>query len=401
MTRTTLGLCTTVLALSGFAYACGSASLSAFAGDNAGAEGATGADAGFGGASPGGGDRALGPVDNAVILVHAAKSQSFRLCFESEPKRLPQPDSQTMPEANVVGVEVGSAVRLGPLQGKPGKVYLFEEPLIRAFYPTFGGAGEGPTCENLLTNTNLSKLGIELGTVNTDLSQGVHLLVVRGCPADGPLQKYSLAECGAGWSPAKHNLSVREITLTGATRPDDATLPAQVVNLSQAVESARAGRDLVVSFGDLGAADGLHAPVATNPAVFGNASPDVPSRLAFDSSDTAIYESVGFRVRFAGKTSDGGAGASETILDESLAQVQKSSSPRDVPPTYYAAASNYALLLLGDPGAKLADGGPDDDERRNVHLLAVPVIEPKSDAGADGGSTTEPSDGGAAPPPGT
>lgn len=394
MTRTTLGLWTMVLALSGFAYACGSAGLDVFAGDGSASREPGDSDAGAGGglASPAPEGNDLTPVDNAVILVHAAKSQSFRLCFENEIDRLPQPDSQTMPEANVVGVEVGSAVRLGPLRGKPGQVYLFDEPLIRAFYPAFGGAGKGPSCKNLLENANTQALRVELGVVDADLAHGVHLLVVRGCPADGPLRKFSESECGEGWTPTKMNLSVKEIALTGANRPESATLPAQVVNLSRSLDSARAGRDLVVTFGDLASADGAHALVATNPELFGNAAPVEPARLAYAANDIGVYESAGVRVRFVAKAADGGAGPAEHVLDESLARIQKSSSPRDVPPTYYAAASNYALLLLGDPGAKLADGGADDDPRRNLHFLAVPVIDP------DDGGAGAPADGGNAPP---
>jgi len=386
-TRTTVGL---LLAVSGALYACGSAGLSSFSADGAGGQEPGGADAGFGAtgaAAPmAGSDRGLTPVDNAVILVHAAKSQSFRLCFENETDRRPQPDSDVMPEANVVGVEVGAAVRLGPLRGAPGMVYLFEEPLIRAFYPAFGGAGQGPTCKNLLENTNLQKLAEPLGAITTDLSQGVHLVVVRGCPSDSPLVKHSVAECGASWTSATGNLSVTDITLTGAQRPSPGTLPAQVVNLSQPLEGSRGARPVVVSFGDLLTPGSSATVLATNPPVFGSAQPSLPASLGYDSSNTAIYESVGFRVSLGADTGGAADAGSTTLLDESLARIQKLSSPRDVPPTYYAAASNYALLLLGDPNAKLADGGADTDDRRNLHFLAVPVIEPKSDAGADGGS---------------
>ena len=386
-----------LVALSSLAYACGAGSLSSFGADSSEPSAGAGADAGFGGAAPtGANDRGLTPVDNAVILVHAAKSQSFRLCFEKETDRRPQPDSQVMPEANVVGVEVGSAVRLAPLRGSPGQVYLFEEPLIRAFYPAFGGAGAGPSCKNLLENTNLQKLAQPLGIIDTDLSQGVHLLVVRGCPSDSPLRKYSAAECGDGWAADAGNLSVKEITLAGAMRPSDGILPAQVVNLSQPLESARGQRDMVVTFGDLVAPGAQHASVVTNPVLFGEAQPNKPAQLTYTSSDTAIYESVGFRVTLRSAGADAGAGTK--VLDESLARIQKQSSPRDLPPSYYGAASNYALLLLGDPDAKLADGGPDDDERRTLHFLAVPVIEPKSDGGAEGG-TPDALDGGAATTP--
>lgn len=399
-TRTTLGL---LLAVSGALYACGSAGLSGF-----GTSGSSGQDPTTNTADAGGGatsaaapmagkDGALTPVDNAVILVHAAKAQSFRLCFENETDRRPQPDSDVMPEANVVGVEVGAAVRLGPLRGAPGMVYLFEEPLIRAFYPAFGGAGQGPTCKNLLENSNLQKLAQPLGAITTDLSNGVHLVVVRGCPSDSPIVKHTVAECGSGWTSAAGNLSVTDITLSGAQRPSPGVLPAQVVNLSQPLEGARGTRDVVVSFGDLATMGAPVTPLATNPPVFGTARPFQPTSLNYDSSDTAIYESVGFRVSLETAGGQPGSPGETRLLDESLARIQKLSSPRDVPPTYYAAASNYALLLLGDPNAKLGDGGVDTDDRRNLHFLAVPVIEPKTDGGADGGGGADAIDGGAAP----
>lgn len=401
-TRTTLGL---LLAVSSALYACGSAGLSGF-----GTSGSSGsdpttstADAGAGAtgaAAPMAGSKDgpdLVPVDNAVILVHAAKSQSFRLCFENEPDRRPQPDSDVMPEANVVGVEVGAAVRLGPLRGAPGMVYLFDEPLIRAFYPAFGGAGQGPTCKNLLADPSLSQIAQPLGTITTDLSHGVHLVVVRGCPRDTTSIKHSLAECGPTWTSGAGNLSVADITLTGAQRPSPGLLPAQVVNLSQPLEGARGTQSVVVSFGDLLTSGAPVVPVATNPQVFGNADPSLPASLSYDANDSAIYASFGFRVSL--QAPKGQPAGTTTLLDESLARIQRLSSPRDVPPTYYAAASNYALLLLGDPNAKLPDGGADTDDRRNLHFLAVPVIEPKADAGTDGvDGGSPPEDGGAATP---
>jgi hypothetical protein len=402
----TIGLLLAASGMLGALAACGDAGLSSF-GMDPGSPGtaAPGADSGFGGATAApsdGAGPALVPVDNAVILVHAAKSQAFRLCFENETDRRPQPDSDVMPQANVVGVEVGAAVRLGPLRGAPGMVYLFEEPLIRAFYPAFGGAGEGPSCQSLLNSDSLKVLAQPLGKIDTDLSSGVHLLVVRGCPSDSPLVKHSVAECGASWTSAAGNLSVVELTLQGAKRPSPGILPAQVVDLSQALEGERGGvRPVTVSFGDLLTPGAPLTTVTTDPAVFGAASPPMPAELGYDPSDTAIYESLGFRVELGADTGSGGDAGAATVLDESLARIQKLSSPRDVPPTYYAAASNYALLLLGDPNAKLADGGVDNDDRRKLHFLAVPVIEPKSDAGpdaVDGGSGSVDVDGGSAPP---
>ena len=388
----TVGLCATLIALGTFAFACGSIGDASFAGDSQEPGSGGSPDGGFKGSEPA--PTVAGPVDNAVILVHAAKSQSFRLCFKNELDRRPQPDSDVMPEANVVGVEVGSTVRLGPLRGAPGQIFLFDEPLIRAVYPQFGGAGAGPTCGALLSASNeLSTLAVNLGTIDKSLATGVHLLVVRGCPPNGPLRSYSVAECGVGWTATKGNLGITEIELNGAERPKTGTLPAQVVNLSQPLDGTRAGRDLVVSFGDLGNKDTKLVTVTSNPPLFGRAEPFQPAQLTYPANDPAIFGSLGFRVSLAAKGADAGV---TTVLDQTLERVQELSAPRDVPPSYYAAASNYALLLLGDPDAKLIDGGVDTDDRRNLHLLAVPVIATKTDAGTDGG---EPLDAGAAPSP--
>lgn len=398
MTRTnTLGLSAMLIVLSGLAYACSSVGTAGALSDTPDERTGGGTETPGTAAPPNAGagakDPALTPVDNAVILVHAAKTQSFRLCFKSELDRRPQPDSDVMPDSNVVGVEVGAAVRLAPLRGAPGDVLLFEEPLIRAFYPAFGGAGAGPSCEQLLANMSVGSLAVNLGAVSTDLSKGVHLLVVKGCPGDTQLRTFSKADCGDDWTSAKGNLGIKEITLTGAKRPSAGALPAQVVNLSQPLDGARAGRDVVVSFGELEGSS-KHEPVATNPQLFGSASEN--KTLNYPAEDTAIYDNVGFRVQLV---VPGTLGTQTTILlDESLAKIQKLSSPRDVPPSYYAAASNYALLLLGDPDATLTDGGADMDLRRNLHFLAVPVISPKAAESADGG-TSEPGDGGSAPLP--
>ncbi|HSO33520.1 MAG TPA: hypothetical protein VLT33_13395 [Labilithrix sp.] len=388
MPTRSMALCTAVLALAGLGVACGSMSASAFeAGDNTPSGAGRGEDAGFGPAAT---DPNVGvALDNAVILVHAAKSQSFRLCFRNELDRRPQPDSDVMPEANVVGVDVGSTVRLGPLRGAPGEVFLFDEPLIRAVYPQFGGAGQGPTCESLLSASNpLSKLAVSLGTITKSLKTGVHLLVVRGCPGNGPLRSYSTAECGDTWTDMKGNLGITEIELRGSKAPTNGTLSAQLVNLSQPLNSAKGSRDVVVSFGDLKTPGAPLTAVTANPALFGGASPEQPAQLQYTTEDPAIFGSIGFRVSFAAK------GTPDTVvLDQTLERVQALSAPRDIPATYYGVASNYALLLLGDPAPKLIDGGPDTDDRRNLHLLAVPVVDPKPDAGSDAGE--EPLDAGA------
>src|SRR5947209_3740033 len=77
-----------------------------------------GGDAGSGGASSGTPQAATA---SGVVLVHAAAFPPFRLCFANQLAKQPQPDRQVMPEANVVGVEQGSLIRLDPLDA-PGTV---------------------------------------------------------------------------------------------------------------------------------------------------------------------------------------------------------------------------------------------------------------------------------------
>lgn len=337
-------------------------------------------------AAPGGAERqtpapaGIGPIDNGVILVHAAGSGAFRLCFLNELDRLPQPDSKVMPEANVVGVDVGTAVRIDPLRGAPGNVILYDEALIRNLYAP--GSGTPPSCESLQRNAGLPY--VDLGSVPDDLSSGVHILAVTGCPASTLAFPYTEAQCGSDYDSAKGNLTVVHKTLTGLPRVSPAILPMQVMHLAQPLESARAGRSVSVLFHDGTAAGRADMVVAPSIGLLQDPAPSAPAQLPFDGSDAGAYAAYTVRVELG--PGDGGADAGvTTALEQSLADIQRLSSPRDVPPSYYAKASNYVLLLLGDPAPTLRDGGPDDDAFRKLHLLAVPVIEPKSDAGADAG----------------
>lgn len=313
----------------------------------------------------------LGPTDNAVILVHAAGTPAFRVCFEKEPDLRPMPDQETMPEANVVGVEVGSAVRLAPLKGAPGKIYVFNESLIRAY------AGAGLKCGDLLKSSAFAQ-AFEMDAITTDYSKGVHLLVLKGCQGK-TIVSYTKEECGADYDPEatkpeKGNLSFLDIELKGALRSGSA-LPTQVLHLSRALESARGADELAVTFGDITTNDSFHASKATNPGLFADKPADLgPTSPTFPTNDDGIYANVGFRVVLKGSSTT-------VVAQQSLADTQKLSAPRDIPSTYYSAASNYVLLLLGSPAeAQQPDGG---DPRKGVHLLAVPVVDPeKFDAGA-------------------
>ena len=324
----------------------------------------------------------LVPVDNAVIVVHSARAGAFRMCFENEDDRQPLPDAQLMPEANVAGVEVGSAVRLPPLRGVPGKVTLYEEALIRVVYPV-PGAGKGPSCE-LLRRSSSAAFKIEAGAIADNLSRGVHLLVVSGCNAAGP---YTKAECGDDYVEGVSNIKITSKELKGANRKAG-NLPVQVVNLSGALEAGRGARVVDVSYGDLTNPAAPTKEVVVGP-VFDEVTPASPLELPYDPTDPLSFTQMGFRIQLRAPGASPDAGASETIVEQTLLDLQRLSSARDLPASYFGAASNYVLLLVGDPAPKLRDGGPDGDPLRNLHFLAVPVVQPKADAGAP------PQDGGA------
>ncbi len=350
--------------------ACGS--IGAAFEDSSGPNASDQADGG-GFASPNPEGTALGPTDNAVILVHAAGLGAFRVCFDSALDQLPLPDRQAMPEANVVGVEVGTAVRLPPLAAPVNKVFVYEERLLRG--------KEDLDCRDLVTSQTPGVDPVAKIDLNADLTRDVHLLVLSGCGRNPSLFDRTIAQCGSDFDGGFGNLKMKDIVLKGANRTSPSLLPTQVAQLSQALESARADAGaLNVTFGELEGSGGT-VTVTQNPGLLAPPSPAQPIALEYKPDDIPGYARRGFTVFLGGKK----------LLAQSLADVARLSSPNDLPTTYYAVASNYVLLLLGDPNAKpKADGGA-PDELEGLHFLVVPVVEPKADGGAD---ASAPSDGG-------
>ena len=335
------------------------------------------------------------PTANGLIFVHAATFPSYRLCFENHPNLLPQPDSKVMPAANVVGVEVGSVVRVDPIEA-PGKIYVVRERVVR----TAPGETTGVPCGELLGNGSqaldrntdyfeATVAGQPLGVQTALGKNSVHVLAITGC-GDSALVTSVGADssvCGAGWDSSAGNLAANVIDLpTSAQGATESSIPVQLVHLSPAIQQALGPAKLEITFGDLSAPGPLPSAVASDLPLLQTSA---PVSLDVDQSDTKVYGTYGFRVRGVQQ------GGPETFaFDQSLAAVQDLSAPRDVPTSYYRVASNYALLLLGDPAvpAKL-DGGANNPDRRRVQLLAIPVLDPATlDAGAD--ASAAPGDGG-------
>jgi hypothetical protein len=330
-----------------------------------------------------------GPTATGVLVVHAAAFPAFRLCFENALDLPPQPDSSVMPEANVVGVEIGSLVRVDPMQA-PGKIYVIRESAVRST----PGETNPPTCRELVappeqkTDKTLTK-DTEYhvaDAVTQDLGEAkVSVLAITGCGGKALLNAVGLSSeaCGDDWDVTSGNLKAKVVDLNAATTGStDESLPVQLFQMSQALDAFKGTEgSLAVTFGDLTTDAGTARQEVPAGALFtGGPQTD----LAIDQTDVKVYGSWGFRV--VASTASG-----QFALEQSLADVQGLSSPRDVPTVYYRAASNYALLLLGDPthAPALADGGVNAlyNPRQAVHILAVPVIDPsKADAGTDGGA---------------
>lgn len=352
--------------------ACGSAMTSALSDESGEPRG--GADGGASSPAGEGAPSADQPTDNAILLVHAAGLGAFRVCFDTALDQYPLPDRQTMPEANVVGVEVGTAVRLAPLARPAARMFVWEERRLREF--TGPLATKELDCDDLV---NLSDPTIPkpLATLplSSDLTRGVHLLVLTGCGPNPAAFDRTVAQCGAGFDGTKGNLQLKDISVNGAKRDAADILPTQVLHLSQPIESARAAAGpattIDVSFGELGTPG---KTFAKGVGFFSGPTPATPERLAYEPEEIGAYATVGFTVTMGG----------QTLVKQSLADVARLSSVSDLPSRYYGAASNYVLLLLGDPAAVKADAGA--DELSAPHLLVVPVIDDEDapDGGASG-----------------
>lgn len=349
--------------------------------------GALDVDTGDGGTSPKPGDGAPTPPSaqdgrgdlaqgTGVVVVHAARFGAFRLCFQNYPDLEPQPDAKAMPEANVVGLDVGTAVRLDPLASAPGEVYVIDERAVRT---TVGS--RGVKCRDRICAGGAKCIRENIDYFKTPpVNEGVgatavSVLAITGCP-NRLTPGASPATCGASWQPETGNFVARAFALRGASTAGGGT-PFQLVHLASDLERRRgAGEVLSITFGPLG---GAHkTELARDPKI--DAVTD-PRPILLDGSEPS-YARDGFRVSVV--AGDGGADASFST-ESSLAQIQKMSSPRSVAPDYYTAGASYALVLLGDPAE--SEKGDAGDPFRAVHMLAVPVVEP-SDGGADGGAGT-------------
>jgi hypothetical protein len=364
------------------AVACGAGDDSGFSFD------AGGADSGFGGSSSGSiqfGDGGATANATGVVFVHAAAFPAFRVCFENFMDLHPQPDAKTLPNANVVGVELGGTVRLGPIAKAPGKVYVIDRKRAAAN----PGDPDDKSCDDVLRSLDEGLEYVVAGSIDRPVGvDRVEAIVFGGCASISQLSLLGIpsADCGPAYdndqAKTHGNMSTTLLTLPTTNTSTAKTLPVQITNVSPLLTSlVPQGEKIGVSFGDLGdAGDGglLQAVAADLPLYDASA----PVTLNLDQQNQATFGTNGFRIA---------VGTSAFKLDETLADIQQLSRPEANPTTYFVTPSNYAFFLLGDPriARTFDDGGanPNFDARRAMHLLAVPVNDEQgaSALGADAG----------------
>jgi hypothetical protein len=320
---------------------------------------------------------------NGIVLVHAAAFPAFRVCFEGALGDLPQPSTDLLPESNLVGIDVGTAVRLPARPELLGKAFVFPEEKLRSLYPVFGGSG--PSCQDLFDGS-VKQYAVAVGEVTENLSSGVHALVLGGCLPLGDDPVASTDRCGADWNAASGNLKLTTLSLMAYARTGDTRLSVQLVQLSPALQRNAEGRALGLAFGPLEA--GAPAPFVEGAVPFGKAVPNPPATLDYAAADIESYATSGVFVTLGGAVDDAGsplpseAGADasvvrQVVVAQSLAEIQKRSAPRSLPSDWFSAASSYVVLSVGDTDPRLGDGGPDSDPRRALHLLAIPLATPE------------------------
>lgn len=379
--------------------ACGSADDDSVAsGADGGSSGSSGTGSSSGGPFFGDGGSTL-PA-KGVILVHAAVFPSMRLCFENYPDIPPQPDRKVLPQANVVGVDLGGLVRLGPMLTKPGKVFIIPQKAVAAV----PGDKTEQTCGDYLKTHDVNFGWYRAGELTEPVGvDHAEVLAITGCGPSAFLDQLNVdeKECGPAFNTtAAHSgglFAVQRLKLNETITATQQTLPMTLVNMAPLLKPPT-DQNLDVSFGDLDAGPSaqLATPVPT-PAVIdadGGASfsEGKSVTLPLDQSKESVFGLSGFRIAYRDQKGVANpASAGGLVVDQTLAQIQASSRSDGNPTSYYVASSNFVFFLLGDPRMQrsFSDGGtnPSFDARRAVHLLAVPVRDdneatPLGDAGA-------------------
>lgn len=364
--RLALGAIATAAACGGVLAACASEDASSF--------GPSGADASppspFADASAGPSDAGSGLVSSGVLLVHGGSAPALRLCFGNRPQDPPVPLDVLMPESNLVGLDVGAVLRL-PNQDEPlGTIVGFAEKDLRGQLLADGGATE--TCGTLVDSSTFASKAYGFGEVTANLSRGLHVVALVGCPPAARDPLASKERCGATWTSEVGNLRTLVTRLQPGFATSSRRLTLQLVQLSPSLDVRLDGGRLALGV----EADAGTGEAFTTVAPLGTPVPSSPASLELPDAAELDYEGVNLVLDVVTGT-DGGA--RERVLTQSLLETQRLSFPESIPPSFFASVSSFVVLSVGELPPTPPDAGR--DPRARLHLLAVPLGE-ELDGGA-------------------
>lgn len=320
-----------------------------------------------------GSDSSAPDLGSGIVVLHSAVFPAFRLCFSNYPELPPLPDRTVMPAANVVGVEVGSAVRLDALPKAPGTVYVIDQANALAT-PNASARSCGDLIESGALRPRFDYL--EAGEIQEPLGVGqVSLLAITGCGTETFLAELNQTkvDCGTDWVTLTGNLKAvtRRLEVSPAATAKT-TLPVRIINASPFFARFIGGGTADLSFGTTDAIDpssALPQHVATVGSEF---EVSEPVSLELASSSEAAWGTHKLRLLFQRAASAG----PPLKLDQSLAVVQELSDPLSSPEAYFhGAPASHVLLLVGDPSLEsvVADASVVNFARRSLHFVAIPV----------------------------
>jgi hypothetical protein len=382
-------------------------SLSGGPGERTGDGGAPSASSSSSGGSSGSGDAAPNPGGKpdveGVIVVHASPNlPAFRVCFDGYGQYSARPANNTMPQSNLPGIDVGSAVHIGSLTedvdgpadpadagadaskdagadaskdaGNDGstdagadggansaRLFVFLEENIR---------GNDQSCADLLRTKadNKDYYAVPLADP-AQLTQGggIALVAIQGCVAGPDL---NASRCGSELSGKPHNLRARVIKVAPQNTPGKLAVQALFVS-----DALRTAQSVELFFGATPGTKFVDHPEFLDSVKGGNSAltpPNSPTLFELPEAGN-VFDAQGFRVEVL-------RGSKSTVVFQSLAQTQALSDPLTVPSDYYKLPSNFVVLVLGeDQPVDLSD------PNRALHMLAFPVRDPRqfADAGGD------------------
>lgn len=338
---------------------------------SAGTGGAGGAGMGGTGASAGsageGGSLTMFSAEPTTFLIHNAPDTfPVRICLEidgvhSEDLPYPSDFDNPMPLSNRPGIPVGGAWNLDELLEGIDPTSNVTFHLLDA---NSNVVIQGIGCKDLV-NSLLPSFKRAFESVNITLltKETVRALVLEGC---NPGSTLSTTQCGEDFTTAEGNLVLRPIGVSPALFIEPST-HVYPFHLSPSLAALGPGVSFPLTYGTLG-----EEPDVPIEGTVPRNQPTLEGTAFTPPSELSSFGEKGFSL----EKRDPATTSPEFLLQASLANIQRVTSPNDTPDAFFTGAGGFLLVFLGD-----IDSQPwlDDNHNWNTeyngqgfHLLALP-----------------------------